>query len=666
VISLLGAEYAHGDGRRCRGFTAFEVRVRWGLVPRAVLASALIALLIAGAFTVLLLAIEDLRSSERQAVETRQALAAADNLERSVIDLETGQRGYVITGKERFLAPWRAARDAFATQAARLIRLAETPTQEAQARRIAEAIGAYIRGYSVPLVRAARRGDPNARSVAATQQGKDRVDALRAQFERLVSTERDLLTRRQETADDDAHRAIVLAAAGLAGSVILILVFGTYLVRSIVLPIRRTSTMAGRLAEGDLRVRLPETGAGEIGALERSFNRMGRSLEASHAELRQLAAAQAALRRVATLVARGVPPAELFDATAAEVRDLLGAHSTRLLRYESDGTATAVGGGKLQALPSAEERFDLEGENVAGKVLRTGLPARMETYEGAPGPLAAELLKAGIRSSVGAPVVVEDRLWGVMVAAWGHEHPPQDAEDRLAEFTELIATAIANAQSRAELAASRARVVAAGDEMRRRIKRDLHDGAQQGLVRTVITLKLARRALGSDEGEVAQLVEESLGHAEQANEDLRELAHGILPAVLTRGGLRAGVESLASRVPVPVSVDVLKQRFPPSLEATAYFITAEALTNVAKHAQARRAEVHAALEGGVLELMVRDDGVGGATAAGGSGLVGLKDRAEAAGGELRVESPPAGGTTIIAALPLRLDQRGGIGSDPSQ
>jgi signal transduction histidine kinase len=214
-----------------------------------------------------------------------------------------------------------------------------------------------------------------------------------------------------------------------------------------------------------------------------------------------------------------------------------------------------------------------------------------------------------------------------------------------------------------ELTASRARIVAAGDETRRRIKRDLHDGAQQSLVRTVITLKLARRALGEeDEGEAAKLLDEALEHAERGNQDLRELAHGILPAVLTRGGLRAGVESLTSRVPLPVTVDVIDQRLPQSLEATAYFITAEALTNVVKHAEAPRAEVHASLAGEALRLEVRDDGVGGAKLEGGSGLLGLKDRAAAAGGELRVESPPGGGTVITATLPLRPASRDGSGS----
>ena len=216
--------------------------------------------------------------------------------------------------------------------------------------------------------------------------------------------------------------------------------------------------------------------------------------------------------------------------------------------------------------------------------------------------------------------------------------------------------------SRSQLVASRARVVAAGDETRRRIERDLHDGAQQRLVHAVIVMKLARRAIGEDGGEPAQLVDEALDHAEQANAELRELAHGILPVVLRRGGLRAGVEALASRVPLPVSVSVTPKRLPESVEATAYFITAEALTNVVKHAQARRAEVEASLDGDVRHLEVRDDGAGGAKLEGSSGLLGLQDRASAVGGERDVESPPGSGTVVAAKLPVPQPARDGTGS----
>jgi signal transduction histidine kinase len=234
------------------------------------------------------------------------------------------------------------------------------------------------------------------------------------------------------------------------------------------------------------------------------------------------------------------------------------------------------------------------------------------------------------------------------------EHPlPADTEARLASFAELVATAIANAEAQTELAASRARIVAATDDERRRVVRDLHDGAQQRLVHTVVTLKLAQQAVQNGNDDVPALVSEALDNAKQATAELRELAHGILPAALTRGGLRAGVHALASRMAVPVEIDVSVGRLPVAVEATAYFVVAEALTNVSKHARAGRAEVTARIEHGTLAVHVRDDGVGGARPdGGGSGLIGLADRLAAVDGELRVDSPADSGTLVAAAIPI--------------
>jgi signal transduction histidine kinase len=260
----------------------------------------------------------------------------------------------------------------------------------------------------------------------------------------------------------------------------------------------------------------------------------------------------------------------------------------------------------------------------------------------------------GSRSAVGAPIVVDGRLWGVMVATSPEAGSlPADTESRLETFTELVATAISNTEARAEVAASRARIVAATDEERRRLVRDLHDGAQQRLVHTVLTLKLARRAVQNEQEAAAALLSEALDHAEQATAELRELAHGILPAVLTQGGLRAGVDALASRMPVPVENGVSVGRLPAAVEATAYFVVAEALTNVAKHARAERAEVTARVEDDtlVVHVHVRDDGVGGAQR-NGSGLTGLTDRLAALDGQLRVESPVHRGTVVAATIPL--------------
>ena len=253
---------------------------------------------------------------------------------------------------------------------------------------------------------------------------------------------------------------------------------------------------------------------------------------------------------------------------------------------------------------------------------------------------------------MGAPIVVDQRLWGVMIVSSKGDRPlPVDTESRIAAFTELVATAISNTEAREELATSRARIVAATDDERRRVVRDLHDGAQQRLVHTIITLKLARQALHPRDDAASELVSEALDQAERTNVELRELAHGILPAVLTRGGLRAGVQALASRMPLPVEIDVSGGRLPAAVEATAYFVVAEALTNVAKHSGARHAAVTASVEDRTLKVHVHDDGAGGARPEG-SGLLGLADRLAALDGRLRVESPADGGTLITADIPV--------------
>jgi signal transduction histidine kinase len=257
--------------------------------------------------------------------------------------------------------------------------------------------------------------------------------------------------------------------------------------------------------------------------------------------------------------------------------------------------------------------------------------------------------RLGVRSAVASPILVDGRIWGAMATGSRRPSPlPPGVESRIGEFAALVATAISNVQTRSELAASRARVLMAADEERRRVVRDLHDGAQQRLVQTILTLKLAERS-GRDD--LPALVAEALMHAERATVELRELVHGILPSVLAHGGLRAGVDALASRMSVPVSVGVAVDRLPPAVEATAYFVVAEALTNVAKHSRAGHAEVTARIEQHTLRLEVRDDGVGGAQPQG-SGLLGLEDRLAVLHGRLRVETPADGGTVVTAAIPL--------------
>jgi len=378
-----------------------------------------------------------------------------------------------------------------------------------------------------------------------------------------------------------------------------------------------------------------------------------RTVSASRDELARLAEEHAALRRVATLVAHGARPEALFTAVVEEVERVLpGAHAG-LARYESDGTMTmvAISESLSDSFPVGS-RWPLGGMNVSTMVFETGRSARIDSYRDASGRIGVAVREWGPTSLVGAPIVVEGRRWGVVIMASTEHRLPDDSEAQLASFTELVATAIANAEAQRELAASRARIVAAADEERRRVVRDLHDGAQRGLVHTVITLKLALRALEDGQDDTPALLTEALDNAERAMDELRELAHGILPEVLTSGGLRAGVDTLATRMPVPVEIDVSLGRLPAPVEATAFFLVSEALTNVAKHARAGHAEVTARIDDGTLAVHVRDDGIGGARPDG-SGLLGLADRLAALGGRLRVESPIEGGTLVTAAIPIR-------------
>jgi PAS domain S-box-containing protein len=393
-----------------------------------------------------------------------------------------------------------------------------------------------------------------------------------------------------------------------------------------------------------------------IEALLAEFTELVATAVASSASREQLAALaneQAALRRVATLVARQSPPGEIFAAVAEEVGRLLGVEDTTIFRYEDDWTATVVADRGDRAVPlPIGSRLPLDGDSATALVRRTGRAARIDDFSNATGPLADYTRNAGIGSTVGSPIVVDGRLWGAMIAATRTDEPmPPTTESRMGKFTELMATAISNVQARSDLAASRARIAAAADDERRRVVRDLHDGAQQRLVHTVVTLKLACQEFQNDEEPGPALVTEALANAESAIAELRELAHGILPRALSHGGLRAGVEVLASRMPVPLECDVSVDRLPPAIEATAYFVIAESLTNVAKHARASGVTVAARVQDGTLTIRVQDDGVGGARRDG-PGLLGLADRLAVLGGRLLVETPADGGTLIAADVPL--------------
>jgi GAF domain-containing protein len=380
-------------------------------------------------------------------------------------------------------------------------------------------------------------------------------------------------------------------------------------------------------------------------------------------ELRGFADEQAALRRVATLVAWAAAPEEVFAAVTAEAGRLLGAHYATLSRYGPDGAARVVAAWSSTAAAfPVGSRWSLGGRNVHTLVFQTGRPARIDDYTDGSGP-AARARELGVRASVGVPVSAGGRLWGVMIVGSRVEPPPAGTEARLAGFTELAATAIANAEAQAALTASRARIVATADATRRRIERDLHDGAQQHLVSLALQLRAAQAAAPPGAGELVQELDGVTAGLTGVLEELREIARGLHPAILAERGLRPALKALARRSAVPVHLDVrVEGRLPEQVEIAAYYVVAGALTNTAKHAHATAAEVEVAAGDGVLRVRVRDDGRGGADF-GGSGLTGLRDRAEALGGRLALHSPPGTGTTLEITLPL--DDPAGPGLPPA-
>jgi signal transduction histidine kinase len=377
----------------------------------------------------------------------------------------------------------------------------------------------------------------------------------------------------------------------------------------------------------------------------------------SRVALARLAEEQAALRRVATLVARGTAPEELFAGVTGEAGRLLGAHLAGMARYEIDHAVTvlATWAAEDEQHPLVPGPWPLEGGDLASTVFQTGRPVRIDDYNGVPGRIAAFVRdELGVSSSVASPIVVEGRLWGVLfLHAKRIRQPfPPDTESRLTAFTELVATAIANTESRAALAASRARIAATADEARRRIERDLHDGTQQQLVSLVLDLRAVQAAvppgLAELEGGLARIAERAVGVFDQ----VREISHGIHPAILSERGLTSALKALARRSAVPVELDVRTgRRLPDHVEVAAYYAVSEALANAAKHAHASAVHVELNAPGAIVRLAIRDDGIGGADPAQGSGLVGLSDRIEAVGGTLEVASPTGGGTTLLIEIP---------------
>jgi signal transduction histidine kinase/PAS domain-containing protein len=381
-------------------------------------------------------------------------------------------------------------------------------------------------------------------------------------------------------------------------------------------------------------------------------------VEASRDELRALADEQAALRRVATLVARDVPLEDVFAAVAGEVGRLMSVDSTSILHYEGNATATVIARWSSSDVDVLQVGTrvpleGLEGESLTELVLRTGRPARIDSYANAAGPMGSRARELGVRCSAGAPIVVDGRLWGLMAAASTRRCPlPVGAESRIAAFTELLGTAISKADSRSQLTASRARIVTAADETRRRLERDLHDGVQQRLVSLGLELRAAEAALPPGDELRGQLANTASGLA-GALEDLVEISRGIHPAILGAGGLGPALKTLARRSAVPVELDLRSdRRLPERVEVAAYYVVSEALTNAAKHAHASVVHVDVDADESIVQLAIRDDGSGGADPARGSGLIGLADRVEALGGRIEVASPAGRGTSLLARIPV--------------
>ncbi len=356
---------------------------------------------------------------------------------------------------------------------------------------------------------------------------------------------------------------------------------------------------------------------------------------------------------MATLIAQGGPPEEVFAAVARETRKLVGADRARIIRLEPDGTATLVGGTAADDRP--RPLGPVEPGLATAAVLRNGRTARIDDYSGVSPELVARWIgaDASSRSAVASPVIVAGSLWGTIVASSLDGPLPDETERRMAEFTELLAIAIANASSRAELAASRARLVVAGDQARRRFERNLHDGVQQRLVSLALRLRRIERRLPGEQPELKAALSETVRELNEATDEVREIAQGIHPAILTQGGLAPALRTLALRSSMPVEVVVEREeRLPEPVEVAAYYVAAEALTNAAKHAGASRAWVRLERRDGLVRLRVSDNGVGGADPSTGSGLTGIRDRVEALGGSLAVRSPRGEGTVLDVALPV--------------
>jgi len=388
-----------------------------------------------------------------------------------------------------------------------------------------------------------------------------------------------------------------------------------------------------------------------------------RALEAEERrrEAAMLATQQAALRRVATLVARGAEPSAVYPVTVTELARGLDVEHVTLVRFDADDCCTVLAAHDRPGRETLRvgERMRVDGDSVTGRIRASGCPARVDDYSVLTGEIATRMRGLGLRSAVGSPVTVDGVVKGALMVGSGHDGPlPAGTEDRVCDFADLVATAISNAETKAELRASRARVVTAADQARRRFERDLHDGAQQRIVALGLGLRTIEASVPAEDVTVRNQLDNVINGLADLYTNLQELSRGIHPAILSKGGLGPALRALGRRSVVPASVRVdLDRRFPESVEVAAYYVVAEAMTNAAKHANAQGITIQVGLVDDVLRIEVADDGVGGATAGGGgSGLIGLRDRVEAVSGRLEVSSPAGEGTTLTATIPVPAEE----------
>jgi signal transduction histidine kinase len=635
-----------------------SVRAGSFLAHRMLIASCVLSTVAIGTFVVLHATITSLGDSASLANRSEAALISADRLGRLVAGLEVAQRGFITTGDKRYLGPWNVARAAFPEAATDLRKRsdADSAGQAGPAAEIVRAGTSYLRDYSVPLMEAAQRNPLTARSDPQAVEGEHRFNDLQARVDGFVAAQRAIVAARSARAGAAAARAANVSAGGTAAMLLLILLVAGYLNRAVLRPVRRAAALAGDVAGGDPTIRVPETSPGEIGVLERAFNSLAGTLETNQAAARRNAEEQQALRRVATLVAQGVSPEQIFTTVASEMGRVLGATYSATVRFEPDSTMTMLGAwgssGTPEPIVPIGSRWSMEGESVGARIARTGKPARVTDYGDSSSDIGRWSHTHGFKSGVGSPIVVDRRLWGMVIVLSMCDEPlPAGTEVRMLEFTKLIGTAIANTESREELRASRARVVTAADETRRRFERNLHDGAQQHLISLGLQLRAIEDLMPT--AQARQRLSAACQRLTDILEELREISRGLHPAVLSRGGLGPALKALQRRSPVPIELDInVPDRPPQVVEVAVYYTISEAVANVAKHANASGARVVIEVRNGAVHLSVRDDGVGGADFGNGSGLIGIRDRVEALGGRLSLTSPGGKGTALRAEIPI--------------